>query len=303
MSSNVRMILIALFSLTLVSMQSQTTPSSLLEIQAQHQLQFKQEFDGVYNIALNYFSKRQVPVAQFSRKHSNAVLSAALDYFKTTGGLKQKLALSLESESFSFSLNRPEGDDQARQGSFHRSRKSVFLSIDDIERNMWLMTLVHELAHAKDDVMFNSLVDYDNPFLEGNIVRWSNAGLKFSDLSKQDQNEIRTWLLAGLQRGFLAEYRAWLLTYLIYEEGRIDGTFEPIAWLEDIKSTKPANRSIALHILSYLNPGWKDPTTEIFGHLLVQEALAEVRLEIMRNPCKIQLGEIGVLLGKKKVCR
>jgi hypothetical protein len=177
------------------------------------------------------------------------------------------------------------------------------MNIGELDKNSWLITLVHELAHAKDDVMFDSLKNFNQPELTKKIVEWSNAGMNYRELALTDQDKIKSWLLAGLQRGFLAEYRAWLLTYFAYQEGILHGTFQPIPWLEKIKESKPSNLSIELHILQYLSPSWKDPKTEIFAHPLVQETLTQLRADLLNNPCQIDLGEIGKVIGIENLCR
>lgn len=284
-------------------MQGQRSSMSLAEIQAQQRLAFNQKAAAAYNAAFGYFIEGSKPNRDLIAPHSNAVLKAALDFFKRKDGIKQRLAQSFDNDSISFSLTRPASDSSSRQGSFHRSRRSVFMNIGELDKNNWLITLVHELAHAKDDVMFESLKSYNQPELVNRLVAWSNSGVRYSNLAASDKAQIHSWLLAGLQRGFLAEYRAWLLTYLVYQEGIADGSFQPIPWLEQISSSKPTNLSIELHILHYLSPSWKDPTTEIFGHTLVQEALAEVRAELLKNPCQIELGEVGKIIGLENLCQ
>ena len=240
-------------------------------------------------------NKSEIPHKQF---RPSRLRRSTENFLYNTGGLKAKFAEASRSNTYGFTLTRPD-DENSRKAGFHRSRKSIFMDIGQMTSNEWLMIFVHEVSHSLDSELINSLDIYNNEVL---VKYFSELGAKntaLTELSKNDRELLNTWLMAGLNRGFLAEYRAWLLTYLIYDEGLKDGTFAPIDWLENLKNSKPAGLDVRVYILRSLSPDWTDPVDGIFAHQFIKDALRQLRQRIFNNPLEVKMDDIEKLIQKR----
>ncbi len=261
-------------------------------------VRMKEAVDQKYfQTAWSHFLKNQGPKPTREKKYTSACLRGTWNYLIETGGLKEKLARASEKRPFGFSLSRPIDEPNTnRTGSFHRLRRSIFVDLDKLGANEWLMIFVHEVAHSLDSELIDSLSIYNNEALIKYFADLGKKNTQLVDVSKSDRKNLDTWLTAGLNRGFLAEYRAWLLTFLIYEEGLKDGTFLPIDWLENLKKNRPAGLDIRIYILQSLSPDWVDPTEGIFSNQFIRDALTQLRQKIYNNPLMVEMGYIENLL-------
>ncbi len=220
-------------------------------------------------------------------------------YLESTGGLKRNFAKALEAvQIFSVSFERPSDEfSSSRSGGYHRGTKIAFDDPAIFNPQNVLKTYIHEGAHRLDSELNGSLKVYNDPIFIQNILEKINTN---AQLNSQDLTDLNSWLIAGLNRGFLGEYRAWLLTFMLYKEGRQDGTFkEPIDWLEDLMIAQPKNLDDRVYIFRHLSPTWTDPSEGIFSHNLIQAQLAQLRARLYANPLQVQLGKIGEILYSK----
>jgi hypothetical protein len=221
---------------------------------------------------------------------------ATEDYLQSTGPLKAKFAVASRNNHYGFTFQHPDDDDSSRKASFHRTQRSIFMDIDRLSANEWLIDFVHEVTHSLDSEIIDALDIYNDRELIQQLAEYGQKHVQLTDLSSAERARLDRWLLAGLNRGFLSEYRAWLLTYFIYEEGLRDGTFKPVAWLEDLQRTCPPRTSMQVHVFRSLSRSWVDPKTDLFSYPYIQQALAELRRKLWANPDLVELGNIGALL-------
>lgn len=224
---------------------------------------------------------------------------ATEEYLLTTGNLKSRLARASQNNNYGFTLQQPE-DDMVRIASFHRGQKSIYMNADRMSANEWLITFVHEVAHSLDSELVASLDIFNDKNLTRELADLGRQGMLLKDLSADDRVRLDRWLLAGLNRGFLTEYRAWFLTFMVYEEGLKDGTFSKVEWLEKLKSTRPERTSIQTHIFRFLSSSWTDPSEGLFTYPFIQQALSEIREKLYQNPERVSLGEIGKLIQRAR---
>jgi len=220
------------------------------------------------------------------------------EYLTATGGLKKVFAEASRKNTYGFTFKRP-ADDPLRTASFHRGYNSIFIDVQNIPSNDWLLRFVHEVSHSLDSELYNSIDIYNNEALFQTLNSWGQQGRSLNELSPELRKQLDTWLMAGLSRGFLGEYRAWLATMVLYEEGLKDGTFKEFEWLEEIKKSRPPEISMRVHLLRFLSPSWEDPKKEIFSHAFIQQALKELRQKLVDHPERIPLGNLGQLLHLK----
>lgn len=233
--------------------------------------------------------KRSIPHYE-SEYH---VRKATEEFLISKGGLREKLGRASQKNTYGFSFSRAAKDE--RQASFHRSHKSIFIDNENIEGSEWLILFVHEVAHSLDSEMFDSLSVFNDANTLKKIEKISKEQNKISD---EEAVLLEKWLSAGLDLGFLAEYRAWLLTYLIYEEAVEEGTIRSNDWLEEIRQKRPANIPLNTYIYRTLSPSWRDPSERLFSSPVVKEALTTLRKKLYNDPNKVKLGQIGELINQ-----
>jgi hypothetical protein len=173
------------------------------------------------------------------------------------------------------------------------------MNIEQMTANEWLIFFVHEVAHSLDSELLAALPIYNDETYIKELAAYGKSNGRLADLSKSEQQRLENWLIAGLNRGFLAEYRAWLLTEAIYEESRQQGILSSSAWLEELRNSKPANSSMRDYVLHYLSSSWVDPTEGIFSYPFIQQALLRIRQKLVADPSSVNLGAIGHLLNSK----
>jgi hypothetical protein len=171
------------------------------------------------------------------------------------------------------------------------------MDLGSIDKNNFFIILIHELAHGVDDIMRKALVDFGSRATRTQIFEILDKKTNPAELNNLERDLIRGWLIAGLERGLLAEYRAWLFTYLAYQEGLRDGTLHPTEWLDRLHNTKPENTTVEEHIYRSLSQNWSDPQDDVFSNAIINELLRELRQEFYANPRLIKMGNIGTLIN------
>jgi len=224
------------------------------------------------------------------------VRKASEDYLISFGGLREKLGIMSKKNTYGFSFSR--NDDEHRKASYHRAHRSIFMDINEIKGNQWLTLFVHEVAHSVDSEMFEALSIFNDKKLIEEIQKITQKKKTLSELSENQLISLEKWLTAGLNLGFLAEYRAWLLTYLIYEEGLADGSLQADEWLENLRRNRPQDVPLNVYIFRSLSPSWIDPTEGFFSSPIVKEALTTLRKKLYNDPNKVKLGQIGELINQ-----
>lgn len=86
----------------------------------------------------------------------------------------------------------------------------------------------------------------------------------FLTLPFLEAQDFRNWLLAGLDRGLLAEYRAWTATFQIYLQGKEEGLWSSRPWLEIILNEWDRKESLEKFTFHYLDQNSMDPQDGFF---------------------------------------
>lgn len=182
------------------------------------------------------------------------------------------------------------------KAAFDRSSRSIYADFSKIPPNEWLLIFIHELAHNLDKTLVQSAELYKDQTVPRELNRLSAMGLKYSEVSTLTQASIQSYLFAGLNCGFLAEWRAWVFTIQYYREGLKLGVWQKIEWMENIIEQKPPGLSDEMFMLHYLNKSFTDPSEEIFRLPLTQEALRQLRKNIIDGKIKVELGSLSSYL-------
>lgn len=169
-------------------------------------------------------------------------------------------------------------------GGVHRGTGSLFMNFSKIDPDEWLIILVHELLHGIDQRLASSIGEYSNPELTTRLA--ASKASQIEDLPVELRTQLTGWLMAGLDRGFLAEYRAWTATLRIYQDGVSDGLWKKIDWAEKFLAQRRPGESLSELTFRVLDPQFIDPSEGIFSLPLVSLALKNVRhqLQSAKNP-------------------
>lgn len=181
-----------------------------------------------------------------------------------------------------------------KKAGFHRGNHSIYMDFSKIPPSDWLLIFTHEYAHSLDSTLSESMPVFSDPGIQRKILSILKINHSSSPLSEEATQTIDYWLMAGLNRGFLAEVRAWALSFEIYEEMKKNKADFKIDWLEDILKQKMNSENWIAFSIRYLSPRFKDPTGAseeegvLFKSPLILERLSQLRTLIDQGEIKIQ---------------
>jgi hypothetical protein len=142
---------------------------------------------------------------------------------------------------------------------YDRGTRSMYMDISKVPPNEWLVKLCHELLHSIDERVYQAVEDFADPDTLDEVIRINKNKTDIAQLNPQEHKFLMTWLGEGLNKGILAEYRAWALTDLIYRQGLSEGLWKPIAWIDRIFLGCANNNERRLRILQELLAQKIDP--------------------------------------------
>jgi len=165
------------------------------------------------------------------------------------------------------------------QAGFHRGAGSIYADFRKIPSNEWLLIFTHEMLHGLDDDLAAAMRNYNDPERVARFTALSSTARSLNDLPPAARGDLTGWLEAGLGRGLWAEYRAWVPSLVIYQEGLAEGLWRNVPWVDAVLAQRPASMSFDRFVYLYLDHGSPDPTTGLFAIPLLQSSLAEFRAE------------------------
>lgn len=208
---------------------------------------------------------------------------------KLTQNLFQKV--SSNESLFIFQAMFEEDINHNRKAEYHRLIGAMHYVIDRIEPTELTFHIIHELLHKYDEeVLYNSSKEFSDPEITKYLYELSQQSNDLSTFNLEDQELIKRYVLSGLKRGFLAEFKVWSATYRIYKEMKSYGEIETISWVKDILNQKPKSQSYLDFMFDYYQPRFKRPKRESLFHWdLFQNAYDIVmkELEDTQNKCDL----------------
>lgn len=168
-----------------------------------------------------------------------------------------------------------------KPAGYDRSNKGIFFDLFEINPAAFNIYLIHEFAHAFDPKLSEAINIFNNSELAGDVAAMVRSKKQFNELSEEDHQKLNQYILAGLNRGVLAEQRAWITTSELYLELLQTRDQTPIAFMDQILGM---NRTLTTPELQqiwkpYLFKNFQKPTTGLFASPLLQEAL-EIQIRI-----------------------
>lgn len=163
----------------------------------------------------------------------------------------------------------------------YRGSPSLFMNIDLIAPGEWLYLMAHELAHYTDPVLKSASEIWNQTETAKSIFELGKRHASLSTLSADEKKMLRNYLMAGLDRGLLAEYRAWIICFSIYEAGIKESLWGQIPWMQQILLLKQSRQSWEAFTFGFLDKTFTDPEfSGLFSIKIVQEQYFELRQEL-----------------------
>lgn len=154
------------------------------------------------------------------------------------------------------------------------------MDFEAVSPSEWFFILVHEISHKVDPILGSAVSFYSNPSRAQRVFAMAREHSDPADLSASDREFLQAYLIAGMDRGLLAEHRAWTASFAVYEAGLSAKLWKRIPWAEDILSRRQSGEELAAFIFRILDPHFTDPEpTGVFSYLLVQTELRALRQE------------------------
>jgi hypothetical protein len=178
---------------------------------------------------------------------------------------------------------------------FHRGSGSITLDFDAVGPEEWPLIFAHELLHAVDPQILVGMADYADPTVPALLAKRNQTVKTLSALSSDEQLLVEKWIRAGLDRGLFAEYRAWVPSLLIYQQGKEEGLWPAIPWLEQVLALKKPTQALSEFTYLYLDARSPDPSSGIFSLPLTQDALHHAREKIRSTHAFPDLGLLGAV--------
>ncbi|MCM2323224.1 MAG: hypothetical protein NDJ90_08170 [Oligoflexia bacterium] len=182
------------------------------------------------------------------------------------------------------------------KGGFHRGSGSIFMDLGRVSPDEWLVIFIHELAHGLDDRLPEAVRAYNAPKDVEEFAEWAVCATEPAFLPAESRAKLDRWLEAGLGRGLFAEYRAWHVTLVLYEEGLREGLWDRIGWMEALISQRPASQTLGRFIYLQLDARFVDPADGIFSRELIQNGLKAVRARYREGSALPALGTLGAIV-------
>ena len=177
-----------------------------------------------------------------------------------------------------------------KPAGYDRSNKGIFFDLLEIDPAAFNIYLIHEFAHAFDPKLAQAINTFNDSQLTADIAAMVRSKKQLAELSADDRSKLDQYILAGLNRGILAELRAWITTSTLYLDLVNLGEQSPVGFMDQILGS---NRSLTTQQLAqiwqeYLFKNFEKPNTNLFASPLLQEDL-NVILNSLRAKSKTHI--------------
>jgi hypothetical protein len=122
-----------------------------------------------------------------------------------------------------------------------------------------------------------------NPAVTQELVRIGQKSSQGEALTSDEAALVDQWLSLGLERGMMAEIRAWSQTYLLYEQLRKESLIAPIDWADQILAQQQRNESIPEFCRRYFNALYAHPANGMFVYPYLKDRMEALRVEKLKQ--------------------
>jgi hypothetical protein len=183
-----------------------------------------------------------------------------------------------EIESFGIGQN-PDGDQSTaglRLAGFHRGNRGLYLNPDELPPDQWFLIFFHEFSHALDFKLATESVWAKDP---GHLAQLKAVLLK-ATWTTSDQQTVDAFLTNALNRGLLAEYRAWVSTAHLYLEARRLNKIPVQTWFENLMGPNHTEGPMRMFIFANLDGKFTDPSDDPYDNPRLAARLGQLRSQL-----------------------
>ncbi len=209
---------------------------------------------------------------------SASFFQGSLDFFSASGAEPLKLLSKLVQEEksknnlirlelFNKKTKQDNNIDSVLLGAYDRRNNNIIMNLRNLDVNSWFITFIHEAIHSLDEKLKFSSKILSNPKLNDDVITliYLQSIGDPQVFLPEDAEQIDLFLDAGLNCGLLAEYRAWLLTLMLYQEGLNKSLWERDIRLEFFLKTLDTSKPFPQQVLHGLNLRFFLPKDGVFS--------------------------------------
>lgn len=157
-----------------------------------------------------------------------------LPFFRITGFLEEKSPAIFEA-------------------GYHSGADSIYMDIGRVSKDQWYIHFMHEIVHGLDDLIFPAHEKYIDPKKFALYDSWAKQYSHPDQLSEGQRMQLFEWLGWGLERGLWSEYRASVVSVLLYLDGIHEGLWGRSQRLDEVLALKPRDQALEHFIYQYLD--------------------------------------------------
>jgi hypothetical protein len=156
-------------------------------------------------------------------------------------------------------------------GGFHRGQNGLYINPNELPSNQWYLIFFHEFAHALDDSLRNAV----EKEAESPLIPYLEKMSKKEVWDNSDEEEVRAQILISFDRGFTAEFRAWIVAASLYYQTE---KLPSVEWFERILQFAPHfNLASDKTIYLFLSPRFVTEPTGVFSDYRIYDIVTNIR--------------------------
>ena len=175
------------------------------------------------------------------------------------------------------------------KAGYYRISGAMYYMLPDIPHNEFKVIALHELLHKYDEKeLYHSSGHYSDKAVMSRGWDLSQKYSSYSELNTVDRKFMSQYILNGLKRGFLAEFKAWAATYELYKKMRQSGEVNSVQWVDEILAQQGQQNYLDF-IFDYYRERFVRPERKsLFAFELLQDSY-DVVLKDLKSKDKCQL--------------
>jgi hypothetical protein len=156
-------------------------------------------------------------------------------------------------------------------GGFHRGQSGLYINPNQLPSDQWNLIFFHEFAHALDDSLRKAVENEAKSPLMPYLERMSKKAI----WNETDEEEVRARILSSLDRGFAAEFRAWIVAAsLYYQTEKLPG----VEWFEQILQFSPRfEPETEKTVFLFLSPRFVTESKGVFADPRIFDIVTNIR--------------------------
>ena len=195
-------------------------------------------------------------------------------------------------DGFGFSMTESSSALADLPAGYVRAQGHIIMNYAIMNRDDWLFLFIHEFSHYVDPELSSAVrtaiqTFQNDPKFMVEILKKVRSVQRLSDLSTDDQQKIDLYLKTALQRGWIAEVRAWANTLTVYNSLKSDKLIDSVAWADELISHKKDDQSWTEFFAEYLSNRFFYPVGDpVYQNTLLRARSDEIEKRILVEEIK-----------------